>query len=522
VNKMQIVQQEASPRLRITDVLLAIAGWLTWLLLVFQSLREQWASNPQYAYGFLVPVLAAFAGWRRWKSRPQPEAPTPWALPVLVISALVLLPAWVIAQPTGAWRLVPWMLTLSFAGGTLAFFGLLGGRSWTRHFAFPALFLLTAVPWPGFIEAPIVQGLMKFVAEATVMVLNATGIPALQRGNLVEISSGILGIDEACSGVRSLQATLMVSLFLGELHRLKLGARVGLVAAGFATALLTNIGRTWLLAHTAASQGIGAVGKFHDPAGYTIFTICLVVTAVIAELLRRRHAIPAATPSENPANPLPRLLGPALCIWAVLVFAGTELWYRPSRASNSDIWTIHTPADVKPAPVSGAAQSLLACDRQQSAVWRDGHGAQWTMFFFEWVPGTGRSAILARVHRPEICLPGVGLRETGPRGMLAAEANGFQLTFESLQFQDSRGDFVFVFFCPWEFAPGTIGRSVSFSSSTRRDSLERVWRRERWLGQQTLELIVTGYRSRGEAEAALQHELANLIQRKDQASTVPK
>src|SRR4030095_15439046 len=117
-----------------------------------------------------------------------------------------------------------------------------------------------------------------------------------------------------------------------------------------------------------------------------------------------------------------------------------------------------------------------------------------TMFFFEWVPGTGRSAILARVHRPEICLPGAGLRETGTRGSVTAEANGFQLIFESLQFQDSRGEFVFVFFCPWEFAPGTAGRSVTFSGSTRRDSLERVWRRERWLGQQTLELIVIGYR----------------------------
>jgi hypothetical protein len=54
----------------------------------------------------------------------------------------------------------------------------------------------------------------------------------------------VLGIDEACSGVRSLQATLMVSLFLGEIHRLKIGARVALVAIGFGAAFLTNIGRS--------------------------------------------------------------------------------------------------------------------------------------------------------------------------------------------------------------------------------------------------------------------------------------
>jgi exosortase len=520
---MQIVHQEASPRLRFTRSPLAIAGWIAWAFLVCWSLRDQWAANPQYAYGFLVPVLAAFTGWRRWKSRPAPDAPSSWALPLLAASAVLLLPAWVIAQPNGAWRLVPWMLTLSFAGGTVAFLGLLGGRSWVRHFAFPALLILTAVPWPGFIESPLVQGLMKFVAEATVIVLNATGIPALQRGNLVEISTGVLGIDEACSGVRSLQATLMVSLFLGEIHRLTLGARIGLVAAGFGTALLTNIGRAWLLAHTAASQGIGAVGKFHDPAGYTIFTICLVVIAIVAEILRRRHSVIAATAASASPNPLPRAIGRALCAWAVMVFVGTELWYRPKRAAPAGNWTIHSPATAKPAPVSESALSLLACDREQSAVWKDDHGAQWTLFFFEWKPGTGRSAILARVHRPEICLPGIGLRETGARGSVNVEVAGFQLAFESLQFQDARGENIFVFFCPWEFAPGAAGRNVVFSANTRRDSLERVWRRERWLGQQTLELIVTGHQNRADAEAALRRELGAIVRRVDQGiTTVPK
>jgi exosortase len=519
---MQIVHQEASPRLQSTLSPLAIIGWLTWAFLVCWTLHDQWAANPQYAYGYLVPPLAAFAAWRRWRSRPSPDVPPGWALTTLAISAFSLLPVWVIAQPSGSWRLVPWMLTLGFVCGTISIVGLLGGRSWVRHFSFPALLLLAAVPWPSFIESPVVQGLMQFVAEATVIILNATGIPALQRGNLVEITSGMLGVDEACSGVRSLQATLMVSLFLGEIHRLNLGARIGLIAGGFATALLTNIGRTWLLAHTAASQGISSVGKFHDPAGYTIFTVCLVVTAVIAEVLRRKHSVSVGPPSEEQANPLPSVVGPTLCVWAVLVFVGTELWYRPGRTSRSERWTIQIPANSKTTPVSKEALSLLACDRQQSAVWKDERGAQWTMFFFEWMPGTGRSAILARVHRPEICLPAVGLREKGPRGSITVEADGFQLTFESLQFADSRGDMIFVFFCPWEFAPGTSGRNVTFTGSTRRDSLERVWRRERWLGQQTLELIVTGYRDRAEAEQALRRELPSITQRNAQAVTVPK
>lgn len=509
---MQNIHEEASPRLRSARSPLAFAGWIAWAFLVCWILKDHWDANPQYAYGYLVPILTALAAWRRWQSRPQPDVPAKWGLPLLCASALLLLPSWVIAQPNGEWRLVPWMLTLSFIGGSFAFLGLLGGRAWVRHFAFPTLFFLTAVPWPGFIEAPLVQGLMRFVAEATVIILNASGVPALQRGNLVEISSGVLGIDEACSGVRSLQATLMVSLFLGEFHRLTSGARIGLVAAGFGSAFLTNIGRTWMLANIAASQGISAVGRFHDPAGYTIFTICLVVVVIIAEILRRRYTVltaTAATLAEQ--NPLPRALGPMLCAWAVLIFAGTELWYRPSRGDHEKLWTVQAPPSARPSPVPKETLALLACDREKAIIWKDERGAEWTLFFFEWTPGTGRSAILARVHRPEICLPGIGMKETGPRKSVEVTVAGFTLTFESLQFQDPRGGNAFVFFSPWEFAPGTSGRNVTFSGNTRRDSLERVWRRERWLGQQTLELIVTGYQDRAEAEAALRRELETII-----------
>ena len=54
----------------------------------------------------------------------------------------------------------------------------------------------------------------------TVQALHLFGIPALQNGNLIEVKTGLLGINEACSGIRSFQATLMVSLFLGELYQM--------------------------------------------------------------------------------------------------------------------------------------------------------------------------------------------------------------------------------------------------------------------------------------------------------------
>ena len=73
--------------------------------------------------------------------------------------------------------------------------------------------------------------------------------PLLERGERV------VGIDEACSGIRSFQASLMISLFLGEYYSLVRLRRVLCVLAGFALALLLNLARLSVLAWVAASQG---------------------------------------------------------------------------------------------------------------------------------------------------------------------------------------------------------------------------------------------------------------------------
>ena len=78
------------------------------------------------------------------------------------------------------------------------------------------------------IEQPVIQGLTRLNTALTVEILGLLGIPAVPQGNVIELATGSVGIDEACSGIRSLQATLMISLFLGE------AVAVGLPAVCFA------------------------------------------------------------------------------------------------------------------------------------------------------------------------------------------------------------------------------------------------------------------------------------------------
>jgi exosortase/archaeosortase family protein len=361
---------------------------------------------------------------------------------------------------------------------------------------------------------------MRFVASVTVEILNLIHIPALQHGNVIEIGSGLLGVDEACSGVRSLQATLMASLFIGELYRCGAIRRVILLLAGLFVAVVTNICRTFFLGWSAARNGIGAVDQWHDPAGFTILTLCFILVWLLAELLSRDEPAPAMAAPDAAPLMLPPTLVTGLAVWFGMIFAGVELWFHDSRQIGTQ-WTLSAPAGAQPVVLEPAAVEMLQADHSVASSWRGADGSRWTMFFFEWRPGPSRSRILARMHRPEVCLPAAGLRRIADRGILNVEAQGLTLPFEASQFESASGQPIFVYFCPWQNRPGTSGRSEEFRDSAREASLRAVLRRERNLGQQVAQFVVTGYADPAKADAALQQQLGQLLQRTDQP-TVPK
>ena len=71
---------------------------------------------------------------------------------------------------------------------------------WSRAtWFFPSAFFLVAVPWPSVIEEPLIQALTRADARATVELVGWFGIPALPHGNVIEVATGMVGIDEAAA-----------------------------------------------------------------------------------------------------------------------------------------------------------------------------------------------------------------------------------------------------------------------------------------------------------------------------------
>ena len=208
-----------------------------------KQLSGEWLVNEQYNYGWFVPFISLYLFWLRWQDQPAPSPPSKTLFPWIFIGVpalFLLLPIRLFEIGTPEWRPLGWIHTASVATLTLLYIWSAGGKPWIRHFAFPIAFFFVAVPWVTPIEVPIIQGLMRVVAAVAAETVTLFGIPTQLEGNLIRVSSGLVGVNEACSGVRSLQTALMIGLLFGELKRFSVLRRIVLVVGAIAIAITAN------------------------------------------------------------------------------------------------------------------------------------------------------------------------------------------------------------------------------------------------------------------------------------------
>lgn len=280
--------------------LAVFVGW--WIY----SLQFQWRAQEEYRFGYLVVVLVAFLVWDRWDSRPKREIPS--SLWRAALWSLIGFPLVLVAE------LYRYALARSPASatalslGTLCFIRAAILQQWgpqtLRHFRFPILFALIAVPIPGVLWSPVVFGLKGLVTFVNVELLNLLGIPALQQGSVIQLPNCHVGVDEACSGIRSLQSSLMMALFIGDQSLRQVGLRWLLVGGAVGWAVVGNIGRSLYLSLTAHRHGAEALDAVHDTAGWSVLVVTLVGLGVMAwalarwesawlQLVKRRRKVPA-------------------------------------------------------------------------------------------------------------------------------------------------------------------------------------------------------------------------------------
>jgi exosortase len=182
---------------------------------LFYQLSKFWFVAEDYQYGWAAPVLLAFMLYRRCKTLPQACRQMGGGAPFVAgLCACLMVPTRVILEANPDWRLALWWsagLTIAF---TFAVLFDIGGFNFVKHFAFPVLFVLTAVPWIGRFEIALTITFMKIAAFISSELLNLFGAIVVQRGTVLETQHGPIGIDEACSGIKSFQAMVLLDSYV--------------------------------------------------------------------------------------------------------------------------------------------------------------------------------------------------------------------------------------------------------------------------------------------------------------------
>jgi len=484
------------------------------------KLRLDWSTNAQYEFGPFVPLLICVTAYQRWREggesspvrKPQPAWIAFWLL------LLCLLPLRIIQEANPEWRPLNWVQASIVILITFLAFALQVGWVQARNLVPPMFLIFFALPWTLAAEQGVIQSLARAVTAVTAELLNQTGIPAFQSGNVVYVPGGVVGIADACSGVRSFAGTMMAAFFFGEFYRLRLLPRLALLGLGAVAAFLFNLLRTYILGWIAATHGTAVMEQWHDHTGLMIFAASFAVLWLLGQFFEK--FAPRISPAINGAarvirvRPLGAPLVLAVVGWFLATEFSTEAWYRakerhlPHPATWAPKWPVEDRI-FRFIPVNDQSRAILRFSDSQSAIWEEPGKYRWQIFFFRWAPGRS-SAQLAVLHRPDICLPAAGLKPIGRGAQRSLLLAGIDVPFECYIFtRDDAPLFVFRTLSEDRRGPGVLS-GFDQSLSGRVGSALHGYRN---LGQRLLQVSVEGAPNEEAAYSDLASRLPQFIVR---------
>jgi exosortase/archaeosortase family protein len=282
----------------------AFMGFVAW------DQSHWWSTKEDYGFGWLVPAFVAFVVYDRWprilvaiKACGAPDSPRAsggagWVLSFLTYAALAggaLLFLVGALYRAGAGPSYPGTLALSLGTGVLVLpllflnapesapsapkVGLFADArvKLVTLFLFPALVWLVSAPMVSVVENNLSLFMLNRVASVVFFVFDTLGLSIEQRGNVLVLPLGEVGVAEACSGIRSFTACLFAGSFLSAVFLDKLWKKIGLVASAIGFAFLTNLLRSLFLTAWAYNYGPKEIeGTVHDVAGYAVLGLTVV------------------------------------------------------------------------------------------------------------------------------------------------------------------------------------------------------------------------------------------------------
>jgi exosortase len=483
-------------------ILGSIALLIPWSLLLFQ-LSITWETNDQYAHGYLVPILCLYlllktnlsdsSEKENGKSKSAIEGKAYLLLGIPMI--LTLFPLWLVRGANSDWRMLNLALFSVVFVLTIAQWYDHGGWPRIKVMLFPLLFFLVAIPWPLATDLQLTQWFQERISSLIVDILLFLEHEARLEGTVIDVGIfGQIGVDQACSGIHGLQASLVITLFLGAYFKLRPLNRVIYVLAGIAIALLLNLARAFSLSFLKVKgkggwleQPLFTIGgweasNLHDLVGWIetgiIFLLILLLgrMATSGFFSRCLGNEPVSWSNLKSSPPLPFSIISILLVTGTVCFS--EFHYRNTESQMKDLPTLRLALEgpeihIEEQSISRQVAAQLHYEDAQSVQWQDRfrlrlspfgfvlnpESEYWQAFECTWDSGGACTAVLS-THTPESCLPLTGLVQINPtRGsppiMTPVRIGDHDVLFETYEFaRGTRKLFVFRCFWPSKLLPG--------------------------------------------------------------------
>jgi exosortase/archaeosortase family protein len=281
-----------------------------------------WRTKEDYGFGWLAPVFVLFVVHDRWPAivaaldacrAPGTARAAGWRRILLGLVFAGVLPAGVgffllgAFYRAGAGASHPGTLAITLGACGIAFAllflnapGPAGAITPARLradarvrlvglFVFPVLVWLVSAPMVSLIEGQLNLFLLRRVVTVVAAVFDLVGIPIEQQGNVLALPNGTVGVEDACSGIRSLTGCLFAGSFLAAVFLERWWKKIFLVVAALLLAFLTNLVRSLFLTTWAYRNGPASInGTVHDAAGYAVLGLTVLGLLCLLPLLNLR------------------------------------------------------------------------------------------------------------------------------------------------------------------------------------------------------------------------------------------
>ncbi|HVS53805.1 MAG TPA: exosortase/archaeosortase family protein [Opitutaceae bacterium] len=274
------------------------------------------------------------------------------------------------------------------------------------------------VPLPSGTLARFTLFLREMITSGSVRTLHLFGLAAIRQGNIIHLANGLVGVEEACSGIRSLTACLFAGVVLGGFMLRGIWLRVALVVASVVVAIAANLVRSVSLCLMAAHD-VDIKGFWHDTTAYVVLGATALVLFAGCLLLGRGRAAPQSPASTAPAARLPlvpyALLFGSLALLALLV--AVKIVPSPANERPPPDLTALMVID-EPGWQRHVDSSVFAFGPELNTSWlrqetyRRGD-LELTLFVAFW-PSQQSTLGSVTLHTPDICLPGSGWSPLAP------------------------------------------------------------------------------------------------------------